>query len=57
MANFTLVLFALCIVGIWYAGIMYDNGRIARFNKVRRFIERMLLPTIIICAAISFILA
>jgi len=55
MANLTIVLIALCAIGIWRAGILFDNGKIRRFMDARRFIERMLLPTIIICAAISFI--
>lgn len=57
MANLTIALFVLCAIGIWHAGIMYDNGKIRRFMDARRFIERMLLPAIIICAAISIILA
>ena len=57
MANLTLVLFILCAIGIFYAGIMYDNGKVRRFMDARRFVERMLFPAIIICAAISFILA
>jgi len=57
MANLTLVLFILCAIGIFYAGKLYDNGKIRRFMDAKRFIEGMLFPAIVICAAISFILA
>ena len=57
MGWITFLLWLACITGIWYAGKLSDSGKIKRYRELKHAIEKRLLPTMVISAVLTIILA